>query len=76
MLDLGDGKTDWFVPSKDELNELFKNRQMVGVFSDGLYWSSSESGSQYAWARHFRTGTSTTYSRWSTIRLRLVRAFG
>jgi hypothetical protein len=76
MLDLGDGKTDWFVPSKDELNELFKNRQMVGVFSDGLYWSSSESGSQYAWARLFRTGTSTTYSRWSTIRLRLVRAFG
>jgi hypothetical protein len=76
MLDLGDGKTDWFVPSKDELNELFKNRQMAGVFSDGLYWSSSESGSQYAWARLFRTGTSTTYSRWSTIRLRLVRAFG
>jgi len=76
MLDLGDGKTDWFVPSKDELNELFKNRQMAGVFSDGLYWSSSESGSQYAWARVFRTGTSTTYSRWLTIRLRLVRAFG
>jgi hypothetical protein len=76
-LNAGGGKTDWFIPSKDELNELFKNRQMAGAFSDGLYWSSSESGSlQYAWARDFETGTSTTYSRLSTIRLRLVRAFG
>jgi hypothetical protein len=76
-LNAGGGKTDWFIPSKDELNELFKNRQMAGAFSDGLYWSSSESGSlQFAWARDFKTGTSTTYSRWSTIRLRLVRAFG
>ena len=75
-IDLNDGKTDWFIPSKDELNELFKNRQVVGYFSEKLYWSSTGSGLQYAWAQSFKTGTKTTYERSQSIRLRLVRAFG
>jgi len=40
------GYDDWFLPSKDELNELFVNRLVVGGFpSDPIlffYWSSSE----------------------------------
>ena len=36
------GKDDWFLPSKDELNELFLERVSVGGFSTDNYWSSSE----------------------------------
>jgi hypothetical protein len=48
------GKTDWFLPSKDELDELYKNKEVVGLFVASLsnpyvraiwssYWSSSQS---------------------------------
>jgi hypothetical protein len=36
-------QTDWFLPSKDELSELFRYRTQVGGFTEfGNYWSSSE----------------------------------
>jgi hypothetical protein len=37
-------KDDWFLPSKDELHELCKNRDSVGIPSTGWYWSSSCNG--------------------------------
>lgn len=48
------GYSDWYLPSKDELNILFENRELIGGFSDADYWSSSEgSGSWSAWFRRF-----------------------
>ena len=38
----GSGYTDWFLPSKDELNELYKQKTVVGGFIYDYYWSSSE----------------------------------
>ena len=38
----GNGFADWFLPSKDELSELYTQRAVVGGFAGGNYWSSSE----------------------------------
>ncbi|MDC1194224.1 DUF1566 domain-containing protein [Crocinitomicaceae bacterium] len=37
--DLGDG---WRLPTKDELNVLYKNKDKIGGFMDFFYWSSKE----------------------------------
>jgi hypothetical protein len=38
----GGGKTDWFLPSKDELNQLYIRRATIGDLVSTYYWSSSE----------------------------------
>ena len=53
------GYTDWYLPSKDELNKLYLNREAIGGFSSiDFYWSSSQSDYTnsgpvyiYAWAQ-------------------------
>ena len=43
----GGDYTDWYLPSKDELNKLYQNRVAIGNFAtSGLaaYWSSSQKG--------------------------------
>ena len=37
------GYSDWYLPSKDELNKLFKQKDIIGGFAGGGYWSSTES---------------------------------
>ena len=39
-LELG-GYSDWYLPSKDELNQLYINRVAIGTFSDVNYWTST-----------------------------------
>ena len=36
------GYTDWYLPSKEELNKLYLNKYIIGGFSDSRYWSSTE----------------------------------
>jgi len=55
------GYTDWFLPSKDELNLMYVNlhRRGLGGFGNGWYWSSSQSNSypNYdVWIQSFRDG--------------------
>lgn len=38
----GGGKSDWFLPSRDELDQLYLQRLAVGGLGGGVYWSSSQ----------------------------------
>ncbi len=72
---LHNGKTDWHLPSKDELNELFLKRARVGGFSTGRYWSSSEAVVDDAWAQSFFDGLQTSRCKECSGYVRPVRAF-
>ena len=69
------GFSDWFLPSLDELNELYVNRAYVGGFSTGSYWSSSEGGNYGAWTQYFSHVSQYNYSKEFTYYVRPVRAF-
>ena len=70
------GKTDWHLPSKDELNQLYTNRTTVGGFSTASYWSSSEFAANGAWGRSFSNGIQFANLKFGTLCVRPVRAFG
>jgi hypothetical protein len=57
--------SDWFLPSKDELNEAFRHLSHsrtglqltpVGGFDRGYYWTSSDYNGATAWAQYFADG--------------------
>ena len=59
------GKTDWFLPSKGELNEAFRALSHgrvgtaltpIGQFERGYYWTSSDYNGQTAWTQYFADG--------------------
>ena len=76
----GGGLTDWFLPSEDEINALFVQRNRVGGFApDRCYWSSTEGGhAYYAWCQFF-TGwyeyNGSSLGKYNSYELRPVRAF-
>ena len=48
---------EWYLPSKFELNLIYKNLRISGKISgDARYWSSSQCDSGYAWTQRFRDG--------------------
>ena len=69
------GFSDWYLPSKDELNKLYINRVAVGGFASDLYWSSSEFDFIYAWLQFFSNGYQDFHFKDNTYRVRAVRAF-
>ena len=74
--DLTEGSySDWFLPSKDELNQLYLNQAAIGGFAEGSYWSSSEGSADGAWAQYFVNGTQGNDYKGSYPQVRAVRAF-
>lgn len=68
---------DWFIPSLDELNELFKYQKQFGGFSIGLYWSSSEYRDRdFAWGYFNGPNQNSWNNKGSIMFMRPVRAFG
>ena len=71
------GYSDWFLPSKDELNKIYVNLHIEGVggFESDLYWSSSENNAISAWGQNFiSVFQSYSYKSFSR-RVRAVRVF-
>ena len=71
----GGGKNDWFLPSKDELNEMYKARTHLGGISSGLFWSSSQSYYNLAWYQYFGNGDQDYNYKYCNYDVRAVRAF-
>jgi hypothetical protein len=71
----GGGKTDWFLPSCGELNQLYLNKAFVGIGS-GEYFSSSRTGNNtYVWGQNFLDGTRDGNLRNGIYCTRAIRAF-
>jgi hypothetical protein len=71
----GGGKTDWFLPSKDELAELYKQNVNAGIFSAHAYWSSSEETLISAYGQSFSSGNQGVKEKSASYYVRAVRAF-
>jgi hypothetical protein len=72
----GGSLTDWFLPSREELNLLYENRAVIGGFGTGWYWSSSQYFSFIAWALDFIDGLQNPNSNKAvSANVRAVRAF-
>jgi hypothetical protein len=71
---------DWYLPSKDELNQLYSQKETVGGFSSWYYRSSSESTSldnSRAWVQEFGNGLQAEQLKAAdTYYVRPIRAFG
>jgi hypothetical protein len=71
------GYTDWFLPSKDELDYMYDNLKSYGVgyFTDISYWSSSCANDTQSWRQTFSTGAQSLQTKNTTYRFRAIRKF-
>jgi hypothetical protein len=71
------GFKDWFLPSKDELDLMYKNLKPKGLgsFKQSWYWSSSGDNSGTARGQSFSDGHQGSVHKIVTISIRAVRAF-
>ena len=71
--------SDWYLPSKNELELMYTKRATIGGFTADRYWGSSDNGPVFAWGVGFAdsgalTG-SMTYQENNTFYIRPIRAF-
>ncbi len=73
----GGGYSDWYLPSLDELNVMFVNRNIIGGFIASDYWSSSESLSSIirAWEVDFINGWDSEPGKSNSMYVRAIRSF-
>jgi hypothetical protein len=80
----GGGFTDWFLPSKDALHHIYTNRVTINTkavenggaasFTNGYYWTSTQSGSNVAAYQHFANGSQYYIDTNASFYVRAVRA--
>ena len=69
--ELGD---KWRLPTKEELNLLYINKETIGGFDNYEYWSSEQEGAQNdAWVQFFGNGYQYTNDEAEIPNARLVR---
>jgi hypothetical protein len=69
------GYSDWFLPSKDELNQMYIQKNLINMNNTNEYWSSSEYDATRAWCQIFLNGVQGTCLKDDLCCVRAVRAF-
>ena len=69
------GFSDWFLPDREQLNQLYLQKSVVGGLVETYYWSSSESDLNNAWAQNFASGKQLAGSKANGSCVRAVRFF-
>ena len=81
------GHSDWFLPSKDELYQMYLNIGQgnalglgnIGGFSNNWYWSSTDFSEHRAWRQYFNPGNIALWQRYTIKGLpnyvRAIRSF-
>lgn len=76
------GHSDWYLPARFELDELYANRVSIGGFDasganwEGYYWSSSEANTSSARGKRFSDGVDWGGSKNNPLSVRCVRKEG
>jgi hypothetical protein len=72
-----DGVTydDWFLPSKDELNQIYLQRLYINYLNQEFYWSSSELNVPNVWTQKLDYGGQTWNSKAYPNYFRPIRTF-
>ena len=71
-VDLGDG---WRLPTIDELNILYINKDKIGGFSRNFYWSSKEDYYDSSWGQNLFFGLQYYNDKSYNAEVRSVRSF-
>jgi hypothetical protein len=68
---------DWFLPSRSELNMIYRNLHLVGLgnMNPSLYWSSSQVNAGFSWVQNFSNGSQNTDFKSEERRVRPIRKF-
>lgn len=70
------GQSDWFLPSQEELNQMYINRAALSSsFSSGPYWNSSEFSASEAGFSNFDGSLIFNFAKSTAYYVRPVRSF-
>jgi hypothetical protein len=67
--------SDWYLPSKDELNKLYINRTIIGLPFIFQIWSSSQVDNNTAWFQNFTNGAAGLGSKDGEKYVLAIRSF-
>ena len=72
----GGGYSDWYLPTKEELNWIYNNLRREGkITGDTWYWSSSSNSTYIAWGQYFNDGYQSNHHKNLIVSVLAVRAF-
>ena len=70
------GYSDWFLPSKDELNQMYLQKTVIVSFANCYYWCSSEDMANWAYSQYPGNGNQNATVKYvDTYYVRAIRAF-
>ena len=67
--------TDWRLPTEEELNLLYLQKDVVGGFVRFSYWSATEYAGHFAFFQNFHTGERDNDFKDNTCYVRAIRSF-